>query len=133
MEKTKFKLLFTLLLFLLCGNTSFSQTMDTTVYKTVDSYPEFRYKNCKDSKTSLDLYLSETQRWPNDVDFEGKIYVLCIVEKDGSLSNFSILRGIDETFDKSSIEFVKSMPKWIPGQKDGKVVRTQMIIPVKWK
>jgi hypothetical protein len=111
---------------------SFCQIQDTTVYTTVDSLPEFRFKDCKDTKSSLKLYMTENKKWPGDDDFEGTIYILCVVEKDGRLTNFKILKQIEEKFDKTSLNLVKLMPNWIPGSTNGKIVRSQLIIPVKW-
>ena len=125
---------FSLVTILLCifSIDCFCQQQDTLVYTSVDTFPKFEYKNCKDNKESIDLYLSEHLVRPNDDDIIGKVFVQFVVENDGTLSRFKIVRGIDDKFDNVSIDVLKTMPKWKPGQKDGKIVRTQIIVPVKW-
>jgi hypothetical protein len=41
-----------------------------------------------------------------------------------------LIRGIDKPLDKSVLEFIKTMPKWIPGINKGKIVRTRFVLPV---
>jgi hypothetical protein len=120
------------LLFFYC-NDCYCVQKDTTVFVTVDSIPQFKYKDCKITKECVDLFVSEHLIWPSDADIYAKIYIQCIVEKDGSLSNYKLLKSVDEKLDKASMDVVKLMPKWKPGIKNGKIVRTQIIIPVIWK
>ena len=78
------------------------------------------------------MYISENANWPEEADVYAKIYVPCMVEKDGVLSNLKVIRSIEENFDKASIAVVKLMPKWKQGLKNGRIVRTQIVVPVKW-
>jgi TonB family protein len=111
----------------------YGQNQDSTLYTKVDSLPQFRYMNCADNKSCIDSFVSKNIVWPpGDADIYGRVYIQCVVEKDGTLSNFKILRGIDDQFDKASLDVVKLMPKWIPGIHKGKIVRSQIFIPVKW-
>lgn len=125
---------FSLVTFMLCifSNNCFCQQQDTLVYISVDTLPKFEYKNCKDNNESIELYLSEHLVRPNDDDIIGKVFVQCVVENDGTLSRFKIICGIGDKFDNVSIDVLKTMPKWKPGQKNGRIVRTQIVIPVKW-
>ncbi|MBP5680898.1 MAG: energy transducer TonB, partial [Bacteroidales bacterium] len=50
-----------------------------------------------------------------------------IVEKDGTLSNFEILSAPTPQFGDESVRVFQSMPKWEPGKKDGKNVRTKYV------
>jgi hypothetical protein len=52
----------------------------------------------------------------------GTVVIGFIVEKDGSLDQISILKGIDRTADKLSISIAKSSPPWIPATQDGVAV-----------
>ncbi len=124
---------FLFLIMFLFGNTGYCFQKDTTVFLRVDSAPQFKYKDSKSTKECVDVFISENIVWPNDADIYAKILVQCIVELDGSLSNFKVIRSVEKTFDKASIDVVKLMPKWTPGIKDSKKVRTQIIIPVVWK
>jgi len=61
---------------------------------------------------------------------EGKTIIRFIVEKDGSLSYFTINTGFDPFCDREALRVVKLMPKWIPGKKNGKEVRVYHYLPV---
>lgn len=52
--------------------------------------------------------------------------------KNGELTNFKIIRGLETRFDKASIDVLKIMPLWKPGEIKEKKVRTQITIRVKW-
>lgn len=60
----------------------------------------------------------------------GRVIVDFIVEKDGSLSNIKVLRGIGKGCDEEAIRLIQSMPKWEPGENSGKVVRTSFMLPI---
>jgi len=54
---------------------------------------------------------------------------LIIVEKDGSLSNARVLRGIGGGCDEEAVRVIKMMPNWIPGRQRGTPVRVQFNLP----
>lgn len=64
---------------------------------------------------------------------EGKVILRCVVEKDGSLSKITVLRGTNELLDKEAVRVVKSMPKWKPGKQRGNDVRSYFTLPVVFK
>ena len=55
-----------------------------------------------------------------------------VVEKDGSISDIKILKGVDQYIDQESIKVIKAMPKWKPGKQMGKKVRVRQILPLKF-
>ena len=63
----------------------------------------------------------------------GKVICRFIVDTDGSLSNFTILRPLDPTCDKEAIRVLKLLPKFIPGKLNGRVVRVYYTVPVIFK
>lgn len=52
-----------------------------------------------------------------------KVIALFVVEKDGSLSDIKILRGVDSAKSEELIRILKSLPNWNPGKKNGQIVR----------
>jgi periplasmic protein TonB len=110
----------------------YCQNNDTTIFLKVDSIPKFYYSECNDNANCIKLYLKRHQSWPTDDDIIAIVYIQCIIEKDGKLTNFKIFRGFDERYEKASIDILKSMPLWKPGEIGDKAVRTQIIIPVEW-
>jgi len=63
---------------------------------------------------------------------EGTVYVTFVVEKDGSITDVRVLRGIGGGCDKEAIRVVKEMPKWDPGKQRGKPVRVQFNMPIRF-
>jgi len=123
-----------IILFLLLTTqlSSFSLRKNEKVHIKVDSDPEFVFSGCDNTKDCIELYVNTHAIWPTEDDIQATIYIQCIVEKNGKLTNFKIVRGLEARYDKASIDIIKSMPMWKSGKLKGKKVRTQITIPVKW-
>jgi protein TonB len=66
-------------------------------------------------------------------NIEGTVYVEFVVEKDGSISDVKVLRGIGGGCDEEAVRVVKSMPKWKPGKQRGQPVRVYYTLPIDFK
>lgn len=64
---------------------------------------------------------------------EGTVYVSVIIEKDGSLSNITIIQSYNPNLNTEAKRVVSTMPKWQPGKQNGVPVRAQIVLPVKFK
>ena len=64
---------------------------------------------------------------------QGKVSVKFVIEKDGSIADPVVVRGVDPYLDKEALRVVKSMPKWKPGKQRGKPVRVSYTVPVIFK
>ncbi|CAM4038234.1 M56 family metallopeptidase [Flavobacterium antarcticum] len=60
----------------------------------------------------------------------GKVFIQFIIEADGSLSNFEVLRDIGYGTGEEAVRVMKLSPKWIPGEKDGQKVSVQYNLPI---
>ena len=67
------------------------------------------------------------------LDEECKVSVKFVIEKDGSIADPVVVRGVDPYLDKEALRVVKSMPKWKPGKQRGKPVRVSYTVPVIFK
>ena len=63
----------------------------------------------------------------------GKVYVVFIVNEDGSLSDVKVIKSISPELDKEAIRVVKSMPKWNPAKQNGKTVKMKYVVPVNFR
>ena len=63
-------------------------------------------------------------------ELEGKIIVRFVVEKDGSISNVEIARGLSQESSEETIRVMRSMPKWKPGKNGGVPVRSRFSLPI---
>ena len=82
---------------------------------------------------ALMKYLSENTKYPvvaQENGVQGRVTVQFVVEKDGSISDVHVLRGVDPSLDMEAVRVVKSMPRWTPGKQNGITVRVNYRVPV---
>jgi len=60
----------------------------------------------------------------------GKVYVSFIIERDGSLTDLKVVKGIGAGCDEEVLRVLKLVPNWEPARQRGNVVRQRMIVPV---
>lgn len=64
----------------------------------------------------------------------GTVYVTFVVELDGSISDVKLLKDLEDGCGDEAIRVVKKMPpNWIPGMTNGKPVRSQCNLPIKFR
>lgn len=116
-------------LFVLSSGIVFSQSdEDTTIYEFVDQQAEF-----PGGPTEIVKFIARNLRVPQEaieMGVEGKAAVQFVVEKDGNLSRFTFEKHTHEIFKEPISRVLKSMPKWIPAQNKGKVVRSLFYLPI---
>ncbi len=102
---------------------------DTTdLYWEVDENPGF-----PGGKTAFRKYFAENLKYPvasQQNAIQGMVYVLFIIEKDGSFNAVQATNKYDGHLEKAAVELVRQMPPWNPGKVDGREVRSLMILPV---
>jgi protein TonB len=80
-------------------------------------------------------YLRDNIKYPEmakESGIQGTVYVTFVVEKDGSISNVKVLRGIGGGCDEEAVRVIKNMPKWKPGKQRGRPVRAQFNMPIRF-
>lgn len=85
---------------------------------------------------ALMKWLSSNLRYPElaqQNNVQGKVIVKFTVEKDGSISGATVVRGVDKDLDREAIRVVKKMPRWSPGKNNGAAVRSYYTLPVTFK
>ena len=97
-------------------------------YTTVEYMPEF-----PGGMEGILGYIAKNIKYPEEAQkkgIKGRVVVQFIVNTDGHLSDFEILRGVDPQLDAEALRVVKSMPKWTPGKHEGKIVPVYYTLPV---
>lgn len=83
---------------------------------------------------ACEQFIKENLRYPDtESDVQGRVIVSFMVERDGSLSDIKVVRGLDPAFDEEALRVVKMMPKWSPGVTDGKISVMRYTIPIIFK
>jgi TonB family protein len=98
------------------------------VFTIVEIMPEFPGGDIPKQK-----FLSANVKYPKEakkLGIQGTVYCQFIVEKDGSISNVKILRGVEKSLDDEILRVVHLMPNWIPGKQSGNLVRVIFNMPV---
>ena len=81
-------------------------------------------------------YLGKNIKYPTiaqENGTQGRVIIQFVVERDGSITDVRVARGVDPYLDKEAVRVVKSMPKWIPGKQNGKAVRVKFTVPVMFR
>ncbi|MDR0895960.1 MAG: M56 family metallopeptidase [Prevotellaceae bacterium] len=102
------------------------------IYTVVDKMPEFPDGGMQ----GLMRYLSMNIRYPINAmkqKVEGRVIVQFVVDKDGSISEPFVAKGVDADLNNEALRVVKAMPNWIPGTMKGEPVRVKYTMPVSFK
>lgn len=107
-------------------------TDDSEVYTgAVEVLPEY-----PGGTAAMFEFIQKNVKYPESAKekgIEGRVFVQFVVEKDGSLNEITVLRGVSEDIDAEAIRVVKAMPNWKPGMTEGKTVRVQYVLPFNFK
>ena len=101
------------------------------VFDVVDLRPTF-----PGGQEALLTWLSSNIHYPpiaEEKGIQGKVVVSFVIEPDGSISNVTVVHGVDQSLDEEAVRVVKSMPKWNPGKQNGQAVRVKYNLPITFK
>lgn len=105
---------------------------EQTIFEVVEQMPEFP----NGGMAGLMQYLSKNIKYPTiaqENGTQGRVTVQFVVNRDGSIVDAKVLRGVDPYLDKEAIRVISSMPKWKPGMQGGKAVRVKYTVPVMFR
>ena len=104
---------------------------DNTAFLHVEMNPSF-----VGGTAEMYKFLSKNLKYPAQAqrqNIQGKVFLSFIVEKDGSITDVQVAKGIGFGCDEEASKAVKLMPKWIAGKQNGRNVRVRFTIPVIFK
>jgi len=107
------------------------KTSNDKVYEKVEVMPEFPGGD----KAMMD-FVATNVKYPKeamDKEISGRVLVSFIVEKDGSITDAKVVKGIGGGCDEEAVRVVNAMPKWKPGMQKGKPVRVSFMMPFTFK
>ena len=98
------------------------------IFVVVEEQPEFPGGNAAMMK-----FLGDNIKYPviaQENGIQGRVITNFVVERDGSITDVQVVRGVDPSLDKEAIRVIQSMPKWKPGLQHGKPVKVKFTIPI---
>lgn len=104
------------------------EEVEDEVFVVVEVQPEFPGGN-----TAMMKYLSDNIKYPviaQENGIQGRVITNFVVERDGSITDVQVVRGVDPSLDKEAVRVIQSMPKWKPGKQRGSTVRVRFTLPV---
>ena len=107
---------------------------DVVSFYDCDQRPVFWHSS--DPKDFLQKWVYQYLKYPVDAirdGVQGKVMVDFIIEKDGSVTDVRIVKGVSEELDAEALRVVSASPKWKPGRMNGQKVRASLTVPVEFK
>ena len=101
------------------------------IFQVVEEMPEFPGGMAECMK-----WLSKNMKYPTisqENGVQGRVIVQFVVNRDGSIVDAVVARGVDPYLDKEALRVVGLMPKWKPGKQRGKEVRVKYTLPVMFR
>lgn len=81
-------------------------------------------------------YIAENIVFPQnakETGIAGTVYATFVIDKDGSVIDVEIMRGVHPDVDNAVLKVIRNSPKWEPGINNGKYVKVKFTIPVAFK
>jgi len=113
---------------LLSNSTVYKYKSSGKTYISVDVVPEFQ-----GGIGAFIKFLRHNINYPESArknNTSGTVNISFVVEKDGSLTNIKVQRGVGDGCDEEAVRVMKLSPPWKPGMADGKPVRVAYNVPI---
>ena len=100
------------------------------IYTAVDVQPQFPGGDIEFSR-----YIARNVRYPRaalENKVIGRVILTFVIEKDGTLTDVKVLRGVGSGIDEEAVRVLRACPPWNPGIQKGKKVRVQYSVPIQF-
>lgn len=107
------------------------RTATDPVFTVVDEMPDF-----PGGQNELLKFLANSVKYPiiaQENGIQGRVIAAFIVEKDGSIRNVEVIKGIDPSLDQEAVRVLSEMPNWTPGKQRGQAVAVKYTVPVTFR
>ena len=104
---------------------------EAQVFFIVEEMPEF-----PGGEAALRRFIANAIKYPQiaqENGIQGRVYIQFVVDKDGSVTQASVARGVDPSLDKEALRVVNSLPKWKAGMQRGKPVKVSYTVPINFQ
>lgn len=100
------------------------------IFQVVEENPEF-----PGGLEALRHFFQKNIQYPasaKEAGAHGKVFLNFVVEKDGSLTDIKLLKGLGFGCDEEALRVMQLMPKWNPGKQSGEAVRVKYNLPIQF-
>ncbi|HKO78726.1 MAG TPA: M56 family metallopeptidase [Flavobacterium sp.] len=124
--------IFSLLLFTFSAETNAQETtkQQNKVSNVAKTIPEVKQPEFPGGMLAFYKFIGTNFKIPTELKGSGKVVLTFMVEKDGSLSEFVILKDLGFGAADEVIRVLKLSPKWIPGKENNEIVRVKYSLPI---
>lgn len=119
------------------------EVVEQEIFTVVEDMPKFKGCENLSGDKAAQCTMKKIQEYTAKVDYpqiaidndiEGKVYISFVVDKDGSVKDVTLLRGVDKLLDNAAMKHIKGLPKFAsPGKQRGKSVKVKYNIPIVFK
>ncbi|WP_295798009.1 energy transducer TonB [Mucilaginibacter sp.] len=99
-----------------------------TIFRPVEVVPSF-----PGGLEAFYQFINKNTKYPRTAyenNTSGKVIISFVVERDGSLTDVKVKRGIGDGCDEEAMRVIKLSSPWIPGTQGGKPVRVAYSVPI---
>lgn len=101
------------------------------VFTIVEDQPEF-----PGGMAAFYKFIGDNMQYPSQarrMGIEGRVYVQFVVDKDGTVTDVTAVKGIGAGCDEEAVRVLKTAPKFKPGKQRGRPVKVRMVLPIIFK
>ncbi len=101
------------------------------IFTVVEEMPKF-----PGGDAELLKFIAKSIKYPviaQENGIQGRVICSFVVNRDGSVVDAEVLRGVDPSLDKEALRVIATMPKWTPGKQRGKPVRVKYTVPITFR
>ena len=112
-------------------NPAVKQEKHATVEDAPDVLPKYA-----GGEMAMFAFLCKNVKYPESAakdSIQGRVVVKFTVQADGAVKDASVVKSVCPALDEEAIRVVMLMPRWIPGEKDGKKVACSFSLPISFK
>ncbi|WP_421871293.1 energy transducer TonB [Marinoscillum sp.] len=100
------------------------------IFQVVETWPE-----PYGGMASFYQYVADNMNYPEAarrLNISGMVFVQFVVEKDGSITDVKVVKGIGAGCDEEAMRVVSEAPAWKPGKQRGMAVRVYRTVPIRF-
>lgn len=124
-----------ILIFLLTTTSVFAQKENDDLPATLKAKLNSTQAEYPGGYEKMNKFINKQKRYATKSDEQfhvGVVAVSFIIEKDGQLDSIKVVQPLTDYYNNEATRIIKAMPKWKAATQNGKPVRTQLTLPIKF-